>query len=101
MIITVSNKQQQQSVLDFFQIFFGWKHPIKSDEYCQFIVWAEEEEDTLTLTTSIEPLMTQKDKQIHTFEEFVCFVLANYKIEKEKNDGQFIQIDIFKEVFRL
>lgn len=100
MIITVSNKQQQQSVLDFFQIFFGWEHPIKAEEFCQFIVWAEEE-DTLTLATSIESSMIQKDKQIHTFEEFVCFVLANYKIEKEKNDGQFIQIDIFKEVFRL
>ena len=62
-------------------------------------MWTDE--DTLKLTNSIEFLITQKDKQVHTFEEFVCFVLANYKIEKEKNDGQFIQIDIFKEVFRL
>ena len=78
MIIAVSNKQQQQSVLDFFQIFFGWKQPIKSEEYRQFVVWTDE--DTLKLTNSIESLMAQKDRQIHTFEEFVCFVLANYKI---------------------
>ena len=101
MIIAVSNKQQQQSVFDFFQIFFGWKNPIQIKEWRQFVVITGNDEVGLTDSIESDLIKNQEDKTIHTFEEFVCFVLANYKIEKEKNDGQFVQIDIFKEVFRL
>lgn len=93
MIVAVNNKIQQQIVIDFYNIQNNCNK--STSEYRHFIILKENE---IVLTNNISSLQIHgEDDTVHTFEEFVCFVLGNYKLLKTTNDSS----NIFKLVFDL
>lgn len=93
MIVTVNNKVQQQIVIDFYNI--QNKTNKSTSNYRHFVILKENE---IVLTNNISSLQIHgEDDTVHTFEEFVCFILGNYKLLKETNDPA----NIFRLVFDL
>lgn len=82
MIVAVNNKIQQQIVIDFYNI--QNKTNKSTEEYRHFIILKKDE---IVLTNNISSLQKYGEVDtVHTFEEFVCFVLGNYKLLKETHD---------------
>jgi hypothetical protein len=93
MIVAVNNKVQQQIVIDFYNIQNNCDK--STEEYRHFIILKEDE---IVLTNNISSLQKYGEVDtVHTFEEFVCFVLGNYKLLKETNDPA----NIFRLAFTL
>jgi hypothetical protein len=93
MIVAVNNKVQQQIVIDFYNIQNNCDK--STEEYRHFIILKEDE---IVLTNNISSLQKHgEDDTVHTFEEFVCFILGNYRLLKETNDPA----NIFRLVFDL
>lgn len=84
MIVAVNNKIQQQIVIDFYNIQNKTNKSTSTSEYRHFIILKKDE---IVLTNNISSLQKYGEVDtVHTFEEFVCFVLGNYKLLKETND---------------
>lgn len=82
MIVAVNNEVQQQIVIDFYNI--QNKTNKSASKHRHFIILKKDE---IVLTNNISSLQKYgEDDTVHTFEEFVCFVLGNYKLLKETND---------------
>lgn len=82
MIVAVNNKIQQQIVIDFYNIQNKTNKSVS--EYRHFIILKKDE---IVFTNNISSLQKYgEDDTVHTFEEFVCFILGNYKLLKQTND---------------
>lgn len=93
MIVAVNNKVQQQIVIDFYNIQNNCDK--STSEYRHFIILKKDE---IVLTDHISSLQEHEENDtVHTFEEFVCFILGNYKLLKTTNDPA----NIFRLVFDL